>query len=410
MNYTKKRWITLVSTIPISICIGSFYAWSVFAIPLSEELGVSVAAVTIAFTLSSSMSGIMNIFGGMMYDKYGPRLVLSISGVFFAAGFFLTGFSGSLIWLYISFGIINGMGLGVAYCTFLMNTASFFPDIRGKATGIVICGYGSGAFVFSPLANHLIENHGVLTAFKTVGIIVLIVVIIMAQFISRPPVGFRPEGWDPEKNNKSIVQTKTDKNWKQMLRDPLYYMIFGMVVITVSAGLMIMGHASAIVQYISGANAAKAAWIVGLISIANACGRFLWPTLSDSIGRSRTLATIFLIAAVAIISLDFVKEGQLVILTIIMLFTGFCYGGGMAIFPSITTDSFGTKNSGMNFGFVLLGTTFGSFIGPTLASVVKDTTGSYSMAFTIGAILCLFGLVLAIITGKQITRTINNSN
>ena len=402
MNYSNKRWITLISTIPISISIGSFYAWSVFSIPLSEELGVSVAAVTVAFTLSSGVGGIMNIAGGFAYDRYGPRLVLTVGGILFALGVILTGFSDSLLWLYLSFGLINGMGLGISYCTFLMNTADGFPDRRGMATGIIICGYGSGSFVFAPLGNYLIENYGVLNAFKIWGVIVLVVTVIMAQFIKKPPDNFRPDGWNPEDTSKSIIQITKDMNWRQMLKDPLYYLILGMMTITTTAGLMIMGHASAITQTLSGVNASTAAWIVGIVSVINAGGRFIWPTLSDKAGRSRTLAIIYLLSAAAIISLVFVQPGQIAFLSIIMFLIGFGYGGSMGIFPSITTDSFGTKNSGVNFGLVLLGSTFGSFIGPTLASVAQETTGSYFIAFTAASALCLVGFILALISGRLI--------
>ena len=409
MDYTKSRWITLICTIPISICIGSFYAWSVFAIPLSEELGISVTRVTVAFTISSGFSGIMNIVGGALYDRYGSRFVLSVGGIFFAIGYFLTGLSSSLAWLLIVYGIAVGFGLGTSYCTFVTNIANAFPDKRGFATGIILGGYGSGAFIFAPLGNFLIENYGVLNAFKILGVIIFLIIIVLVQFVKTPPRGFKPSSWHPEKNNNVIVQTKIDKDWKHMLRDPLYYMILGMLVIATTSGLMIMGHGSAIAQSIAGASPALAAWMVGLVSIANACGRFLVPTISDKIGRSNALIFIYILASIAMAVLTLLKPGQLILLTIIMLIIGFCYGGNMGVFPAMTTDSFGTKYSGTNFGFVFTGTLFGSIIGPTLASLVKSQTGSYTIAFLVASMLCVVGAVLAYLAGRKVKK-INNSN
>lgn len=406
MDYIEKRWITLICTVPLAICFGSFYAWSVFSIPLSEKLGLSVAAVTVAFSICSGCSGIMNIVGGALYDRLGARFALSIGGILFAGGYVLTGFTNSYIWLIVSYGILVGCGLGVGYCTFLTNTANAFPEMRGTATGIVIAGYGSGAFVFAPLSNFLIDSFGVLNAFKILGIIVFVLIVILAQFIRKPPAGFVPEGWHPDKANKVIFQTRVDQNWKQMLRDPLYYMITGMIIFSTSAGLMVMGHGSAIAQSIADVTPAVAAWIVGIVSIANACGRFLIPTVSDRIGRSRALMFAFLLWAAVMIALVLVKPGQVTFLTILMLAMGFCYGGSMGVFPAITTDSFGTKNSGTNFGFVFIGVVFGSIIGPTLASLVIDHTGKYTFAFLSAALLCIIGVVFAALAGRMIKSRI----
>ncbi len=402
MDYTKKRWITLVSTVPLAICFGLFYAWSVFSLPLSEQLNLSVSEVTAAFTICSGFSGIMNIVGGALYDKLGPRFVLSIGGVFFAGGFVLTGFTNSYMWLIISYGIIVGFGLGVSYCTFLTNTANAFPDMRGTATGIVIAGYGSSAFIFAPLSNFLIDSFGVLNAFKILGIIIFVLIIILTQFIKKPPSGFIPDGWHPDKAGKAIFQTKIDKDWKQMLRDPLYYLIMGMVVFSCASGLMVMGHASAIAQSIAGVTPGVAAWIVGIMAISNACGRFIIPAVSDRIGRSRALMFAFMLWALVMIGLILVKPGQIIFMIINMLIIGFCYGGSMGVFPSITTDSFGTKNSGTNFGFVFMGVVFGSIIGPMLAAIVESSTGSYTAAFIAGTFICLMGFVFAIFAGRII--------
>ncbi len=404
MDYTKKRWITLAATIPLAICFGLYYAWSVFTVPLSEELDLSIAEVTVAFTICSGFSGIMIIVGGALYDKLGPRVVLTLGGLLFGGGFVLTGFTVSYIWLIVSYGIIFGFGLGVSYCIFLSNTANAFPEIRGTATGIVIAGYGSGAFIFAPLSNFLIDSYGVMSAFKILGIVVLVLVVVLAQFISKPPIGFIPRGWHPDNANDAIFQTIVDKNWKQILRDPLYYIIMGMVILSASAGLMVMGHGSAIAQSVAGVSPGVAAWIVGILAIANAFGGFIVPSISDRIGRSQALMYTFLLWAIVMAVLIFVKSGQIAFLTALMFAIGFCYGGCMGVYSSITTDCFGTKNSGTNLGFVFLGVVLGSIIGPLLAPLIISSTGSYTPAFIAASVFCLMGVSLALFSGHIIKK------
>lgn len=408
MEFSKRRWLDLTLTVPISISVGYFYAWSVFALPLSKELSLSLTTVTVAFTLSSGISGIMNIFGGIIYDKYGARLAFTLGGILFSFGIFIAGFSQSAIWLYLSYGILLGMGLGVVYCTFLMNTAKSFPDRPGFATGLVIAAYGSGSFIFAPLGNYLTECFGVLNAFKIFGIVFFIIIVLLAQFISRVPVSFNIPSAKFNKKEKSSEENVIESevysvkgyHWKEVLKTPLYYVLLGMVTIATSAGLMIMSHGSAIAQTIAGVNPATAAWIIGIVSIFNAIGRFLWASISDILGRSETLALIFVFFALVTFSLNFVREGQVGLLTILMILTGFSYGGAMSVFPSLTTDSFGTANSGTIFGFVFLGVTVGSFIGPTLASFAISFEGSYRGAFVIAGGLCILGAFLSLLSKK----------
>lgn len=393
--------VSLISAIPICLCLGTFYSWSVFSGPLSTELDVSLAVVMVAFTISSCISGPANILGGILYNYIGPKLSLIIGGVLFSSGIFFSGCVKTVGAMHILYGIIMGTGLGISYCTFSTNAAKLFPDKRGVSTGIVIGAYGLGSFLFSPIANNLIQEFGVFSTFRMWGMCSAIIILISACFVK-----------SPVRCNENIVTEKihsvekkstpktVDKKWKDILKDPQYYKIVIIVIIVSTIGTMILSHAFDIIQSMSGLKSDKVAWTVGFISVSNACGRVFWGVLSDRAGRCRTLWCIFLLLALVLSCAVFFQLNNIGLVTI-MLLVGFNYGGAMAMFPALTVDCFGENNSGINLGFVLIGTTFGSFIGPTVASVSLIYSGTYKSAFVIGGIMCLVGIILSNCLGKE---------
>ncbi|NPV74216.1 MAG: MFS transporter [Pelotomaculum sp.] len=170
MKLESKRWLILIASVIINLCIGSGYAWSVFAKPMVALLGATAAAVAMAFTICNSVSPVTMITGGRLVDKFGPKWVIFGGAFLFGGGILLTGYTKSLTWLYLSYGILAGFGMGFIYSCTIANTVKFFPDKRGLVAGIATAGYGTGSIVVAPVANWLITNYGVLAAFKILGI------------------------------------------------------------------------------------------------------------------------------------------------------------------------------------------------------------------------------------------------
>ncbi|MDF3001328.1 MAG: NarK [Bacillota bacterium] len=398
MDLKKKRWFILGASLVINLCIGSGYAWSVFAGPLIKTFGWTAAATALTFTIANAVSPITMITGGKIQDKYGPKWVIFAGGILFGGGIFLSGLTTSLAWLYVSYGIIAGFGMGLVYSCTIANTVKFFPDKRGLVGGLATAGYGSGAIIFAPIAQQIIAGSGVLFTFKTLGIIYLVVILVGSRFIMAAPAGYKPEGWEPPAITATSSNTGKDKTWSQMLADPLFYVLVVMFVIGAMAGLMIISQASPIAQEVIGVDPALAAVAVSCVAIANTCGRVIWGWISDKIGRYNALPLMYILSGAMMFTLSTIGAGQFALFVVVVMAIGFCFGGFMGVFPALTADSFGPRNNGVNYGFMFTGFAIGAYVGPVLAATVKaNNNGAYTNAFLIAAALSIVGIALTFI-------------
>ena len=193
-----NRWSIAVAGVLLQIALGAVYAWSVFRLPLAKQFGWSISEVTLTFTISIFVLGIAAFFGGLWLNRKGPRVVALTGGFLYGAGVFLASFSDhKLWWLYLSYGVIGGIGLGFAYIVPVAVLVKWFPDHRGLITGIAVGGFGAGALVTAPVATHLIESVGVLQTFAYLGVTFLIVTVAAGYFMQNPPDGWAPKGWTP---------------------------------------------------------------------------------------------------------------------------------------------------------------------------------------------------------------------
>src|SRR2546421_9132487 len=195
---TINRWCIALAGVFMQLALGAVYAWSVFRASLVEQFGWSVSEVTLTFTITIFVLGIAAFFGGLWMNRKGPRVVAITGGALYGLGVFLASFSAhKLWWLYLSYGLIGGIGLGFAYIVPVAVLVKWFPDRRGLITGIAVGGFGAGALITAPLATRLIQSIGVLHTFAYLGIAYLIVTLISGAFMQKPPEGWRPEGWSP---------------------------------------------------------------------------------------------------------------------------------------------------------------------------------------------------------------------
>src|SRR6202047_1802328 len=195
---TNSRWVIASAGLFLQIALGAVYAWSVFRVPLSKQFGWSISEVTLTFTISIFVLGFASFFGGLWLNRKGPRVVVLTGGTLYGLGVSLASFSANkLWWLYLSYGFIGGIGLGLGYIVPVAVLVKWFPDKRGLITGIAVGGFGAGALIHRPGATRLIQTVGVLHTFAYLGIIYLIVTVICAAFMQNPPEGWKPEGWTP---------------------------------------------------------------------------------------------------------------------------------------------------------------------------------------------------------------------
>src|ERR687885_424670 len=275
-----NRWLIAAAGVVMQVALGAVYTWSVFRIPLSNTYGTSVSAVNATFSIALLALGFAAFFGGLWMNSSGPRIVALTAGVLYGAGIFLASFAGSSIWiLYLSYGLLAGIGIGLGYIVPVATLIKWFPDKRGFITGIAVAGFGAGALVTAPIAKQLVSGVGLFPTFSILGIIYLIMVVGAAFFMKNPPEGWRPEGWEPEQSDTG-ERSGVDYELGGTLKTWQWYALWALLFLNVTAGIAIISEADPIAQELSGVGAATAAWLVSIISIANGAGRFLWAWLS----------------------------------------------------------------------------------------------------------------------------------
>ena len=392
-----RRWPVAVAGVVMQVALGAVYAWSVFRIPLTQAYGWTISEVTLTFTIAIFVLGFAAFAGGLWMRRVGPRTVAMAAGLFYGAGIFLASLtSGRLWWMYLSYGLLGGIGLGLGYIVPVATLVKWFPDRRGMITGIAVAGFGAGALITAPVATRLIAERGIPATFATLGIVYLIAVVGAGWFMSNPPAGYTPPGWTP-----SAAQQKQRAARNYTLSEALgswqWYGLWAILFLNVTAGIAIISQAAPMAEEITGATAATAAGLVGAISIANGAGRFLWASLSDAIGRRTVFLIMFPLQAALFAVLPSIESFGLftVVACIILL----CYGGGFGTMPAFAADRFGPENVGSIYGLMLTAWSFAGVLGPMLIAALREQTGEYGDAlYMIAALMLASTLIPALLS------------
>ena len=389
---TTNRWGIALAGVCMQIALGAVYAWSVFRVPLVKQFGWTIAQVTLAFTIAIFSLGFASFFGGLWLNKKGPRIVAVTGGVLYGLGVFLASFSAHrLWWLYLSYGVIGGIGLGFGYIVPVAVLVKWFPDRRGLLTGIAVGGFGAGALVTAPVATRLIQSVGVLHTFAYLGIAYLIVTVIAGSFMTNPPPGYAPAGWSP---SASLAKQRSVRDYMlgEAVRTWQWWALWLLLFLNTSAGISVISQEAPMFQELSKVTAIVAATLVGIASIGNAAGRVFWAWVSDIVTRRLTFLIMFAIQVVLFWFMPGIHSPLLlgaVVFVILM-----CYGGGFGTMPAFAADYFGAKNVGPIYGLMLTAWGFASVFGPILIADLRQSTGVYSEALHIVAIVMLVSMLL----------------
>ena len=389
---SPNRWLIAIAGIVMQIALGAVYAWSVFRIPLTQSYGWTVSQVTQVFELAIFVLGFAAFAGGLWMKRSGPRGIAVIAGICYGLGWVRAGQAGSnLLELTLSYGVLGGLGLGLGYIIPLATLIKWFPDKRGMITGLTVAGFGAGALITAPVAQRLIASFGVSETFTILGIAYFIMVSGSALFMKNPPDGYRPAGWNPPVKLQQ-QSSLNDYTLGRALRTWQWYGLWSILFLNTVAGISIISQAAPLAQETAHVSAVAAAGLVGIISIANGSGRFLWAWCSDFIGRKRVFQVMMLTQVVAFFLLSRVHSfGILVVLAFIVLL---CYGGGFGTMPAFAADFFGPRNVGSIYGLMLTAWGFAGLFGPTLIAHVRQTTGYYTLALELIAGIMLVSAIL----------------
>ena len=395
-----NRWGIAVAAVIMQICLGAVYGWSVFKIPLMRTQQWSETQVQLNFTLAIFFLGVGTIIGGLWQDKVGPRRVATVAGVLYGVGYMVAGLSvtqHSLNGLYFAYGVLTGVGMGMGYICPVATLVKWFPERRGLMTGVAVCGYGAGALIMSPIAAREIVAHGVPSTFWSLGIVYLVLVVAAAQFYANPPQGWRPAGWEP-RSAVAKAATTYDYTVREALGTWQFWLLWLMLFLNVSAGIMIISQASPMAQQLVGMTPVAAAGMVGLISIFNGTGRVFWAWVSDHLGRARVYFLLYLIQVIIFFSLS--KIHNLTWFSAAFAIIGLCYGGGFGTMPSFTADFFGARFMGGIYGIILLAWGAAAIPSPIMIARLHQATGRFDTALHVIAVVMLISLVLPLLARR----------
>jgi OFA family oxalate/formate antiporter-like MFS transporter len=408
MNTTKNRWLIALSAIAIHLSIGGAYAYSVYTYPISEQMGWSPTEITIAFTIMMALAGTSAAFFGKFVERSGPRKSAIVAAVLFGLGQAGSGVAialGSLPLFLLTYGLASGLGLGIGYISPVSTLVKWFPDRRGLATGMAVLGFGSGALITAPIAANLMSTIGISATFYVLGACYFALMLVGASYIAPPK-----EGWMPASMKRNIASGKKviKKDLQQLtsheaVKTKRFWMLWTMMLINTTAGIMMISVASPMAQEVVGLSAAAAATLVGIMGIFNGGGRLGWAAISDYIGRSNVFLIFFVIQTIAFLTLPMITN--VIIFQLLILLVVSCYGGGFSNLPAFVGDLFGTKQLGAIHGYLLTTWSLGGVLGPMIVSQIRERTDSYIPVFYVFSALILLALLVSIMMKLDIKKS-----
>ena len=410
-----NRGFIVLGAILIQLALGAIYAWSVFT-PMLEDANWTKAETQYVFAAGLAFFAIVMVLAGRMMPKVGPKKLAISGGIVLGLGYVLGGLLGgtNTVLLILFIGVIGGSGIGLAYVVPIAVGMRWFPDKKGLITGLAVAGFGFGAMLWVKLAGEwgdLLANFGLGTTFAIYGVVFFVMVVIGGMWMVFPPDGWQPKGYVPPEAKSGQTTAAADVPSNKMLKTPQFYMIFLTFVFSGGAGLMTIGLMKLFpiesLQNVSNIEKAQASAIAGtamavFFSLANGLGRIGWGTLSDKLGRKRSV--IIMCATQGVFMIAFTQMAGIPgLLFLASALIGFNFGGNFALFPTLTADTFGAKFIGQNYPWVFLAYGVGGIFGPILGGRLGDL-GNFPLAF-IGCGVLLFiaaGITAAIKPPKTV--------
>ncbi|HTW29335.1 MAG TPA: OFA family MFS transporter [Acetobacteraceae bacterium] len=415
-----NRWMVPPAALCVHLSIGEVYAFSVFNKPLSLAIGItkaapgdwSIPALGWIFSLAILVLGIAAAFTGTWLDRVGPRKAMTVAALCFGGGFIVSavGVWAHQLWLvYLGYGVLGGTGLGIGYISPVKTLITWFPDRPGMATGLAIMGFGGGALIAAPLSVALMKHFagptsvGVAPTFFVLGLFYLVFMLIGAAIVRVPAEGWRPAGFVPQAQANRLITDRT-VHVDQALRTPQFYLLWGVLCLNVTAGIGVLGQASLMAQemFHGRITPAAAAGFVGLLSLFNMAGRFVWASISDYIGRRNTYFVFFVLGIVLYLLVP--STARIGSIALFVLGYGIIismYGGGFATIPAYLRDIFGVRYVGAIHGRLLTAWSAAGVLGPVLINYIRQyqidhgvaKADAYTVTMYVMAGLLLLGLL-----------------
>ncbi|MEM2911823.1 MAG: OFA family MFS transporter [Candidatus Bathyarchaeia archaeon] len=404
------RWFLVISGLIIMLCLGSIYAYSVIAVPLKKVfeasppggygLKVTSTEMQIPFIVFLSVFAITMPLMGKYIEKYGPRKVAILGAIFVGLGWFSASLANSPTTLAFLYGVIGGLGVGIAYNCPIVTTTRWFPDKRGLAVGLTLLGFGFSAAIVGPLVDFLAANFGTHTMFQILGITFFVFLFIFALFLRLPPADWKPAGWKPNPKNTANT-TRNELTRNEIVKTRSFHALWICYTIGTLTGLMAIGVSKSVgleVALNAGISETEISAFLTTLIIPFACcngfGRPLFGWITDKLAPRKTAIISFLLIILASL-LMFTNTASVLAYVIAFAILWLNLGGWLAIAPASTANFFGTKDYSRNYGLVFTAYGAGAVIGNILAGQAKDLFGTYLMVFPYIIVLALLGIIIA---------------
>jgi len=390
---TGRGWIVTFAGTGINLALGILYAWSVFKTAIGKDFGWDPTKLNDPYALCCLVFAFVMILAGRCQDKLGPRVTAFMGGLLVGAGLLWISTTTSYgVWV-VGFGVLVGAGIGFGYSSATPPALKWFPPAKtGLIAGLVVAGFGLASVYIAPLSDYLLTHYGVLGAMRFYGVALVIVVCGLSLLLVNPPAGYVAAASSAAK--KKAITAATTATPGEMLRTPMFYLLWAMYFIGSGAGLMVISSVSGMAKKSMGQWAYLA---VAVLAIGNATGRIGAGLLSDRIGRRWTLMIVLLCQAASMfvaIPVTGSANTPAVALVLIATFIGFNYGANLSLFPSFTKDLWGLKSFGVNYGLIFTAWGVGGFILPRLQQMLQTRSGSYTSSFVVAGLLLLVGTAM----------------
>jgi OFA family oxalate/formate antiporter-like MFS transporter len=419
-----RAWAVTLAGMAVNLCLGILYAWSVWkqdliaspAYPVGSAMTglnegwtyLSDAQGTWAYAICGFVFALCMIPGGLVQDRFGPRVGATAGGLCLAAGCILAGILESYLGVLLGFGLLGGIGMGLGYAAATPAAIKWFgPHQRGLVVGLVVGGYGGAAIYIAPLARFLIARYGLSGSFIGLGILFAAVVLVAGQVLAWPPAGYVPPQPRPPATPGRAAMTPVDWAASAMLRTRQFYALVFLFIGSAQSGLLVIANAAPILNRTAASLEflPRHAWLLAAFGgLVNALGRVGTGLYSDRLGRGNAYLVNGLISAVCLFLTPAVmNSGNVLLLFVVVGAAYWQYGGGLALLPAFTADFFGAKNLGLNYGLVFIGWGIAFFV-PQLAGYLKDATGSLDHAFYLSGVLLIAAVIVSRVTHRPLAR------
>ena len=396
----QGRWLLIPLGITVLLCLGTVYSWSIFRTPLEELLGISATESFLPFTTLLVVFAMLMPITGFYIDRFGSRVVTAVGGVIMGLGYILSSFAGNITVLLLTYGVIAGIGVGIAYGVPLAVVARWFPERKGLAVGLTVVGFGLSPLITAPIARNLIATRGVMPTFILLGIAFTLIILLISLTMKMPPAQWRPAGYEEHHAESALSSNSTP-----LFQSRSFYGLWLCYVIGTFVGLASIGIASPVAQEIINLDPNTAALSVSLFAIFNGLGRPFFGWFTDRFNaRTAAIVSYVLIIIGSIMMLN-AGAGQTASYLIAFCLFTFSLGGWLAIAPTATLTLFPAKDYAKNYGIVFTAFGVGALLGSLLAGRLRDLVGSYTAFFYPTMGFAAVGIVLAIFMLKKNSAT-----